>query len=343
VRQRRIRLKLPRRVTSVRVVYETGVTSADLSAYDEVVLDTRDCQFSEPFPLIYLAFRIRELQERYPHVRWTLDRSQSTFNSYADHIGFFNFTGVCPWATRVGTANPSGNYVPLEVWSIPEIAGASGGRPIGSVVDERSTQLASVLVQEDHGQVFETIQYAIREIFRNALEHSRGRTAVFLAQYWPALNEAEIAVADDGVGIAENLYHNEIVDVANNLGALKVALMPGVSGVSRKDRINQDTVWRNSGFGLYVVSRLAARFGKFCIVSMSDYLELTRGRQVHRNYPHLGAAVSIRIKIDETSRSSDFIRRTIDEGEKSRSEIIENYPINASQASKMLLSDFKKV
>jgi len=210
-------------------------------------------------------------------------------------------------------------------------------------VDERSEQLASVLTRKHTGQVFETLQYAIREIFRNALEHSNGSNAVFLGQFWPKKNEAEIVVADDGVGVAENIYDNEFVDVANNLGAIKVALMPGISGVSRADRVNQDTIWRNSGFGLYVVSRLAARFGRFCIVSNGDYLELTRGKQTHRKYPLSGTAVGIRIVIDEASRSSDFIRRTIEEGERTRSEIVGQHPINASQASKMLLSDFKKI
>lgn len=340
---RRVRLILPKSLTSLRAVYDTGVATTDLSIYDRVILDTTQCAFSEPFPLAYLAFKIRELQRKYPRVEWDLHRSTTNFNKYADRIGFFDFTNVCPWATKVGSANPTGNYVPLEVWSIPETQAKLAGAPIGAIVDERSEQLASILTQNNNGQVFETLQYAIREIFRNALEHSNGTQAVLLAQFWPAKNEAEIVVADDGVGIAANLYENEFVDVANNLGAIKVALMPGISGVSRTARANQDSVWRNSGFGLYVVSRLAARFGRFCIVSMGDYLELQRGKQIHRPYPHSGTAVSIRIIIDETSKSSDFIRRTIESGELSRSEIMSQFPVNASQASKMLLSDFKKL
>ncbi len=189
---------------------------------------------------------------------------------------------------------------------------------------------------------FDTVQYAIREIVRNAAEHSDGNQIAFLAQYWPASNSAEISVFDDGVGIAANIYDNEFVDVANNLAAIKAALLPGITGVSRSDRIAQDSEWHNSGFGLYVVSRLAGRFGKFCVVSTSDYLELNHRNQYTKPYSLKGTGVAIKLDLSQMKDSQSFIRRTIEQGEKMQSEILKDFPIKASVASKMLLSDFRR-
>lgn len=334
----------PKRLTSLRSVDESGVNTEFEEPPEKIILDTTKCTFAEPFALLYFAYRIRELRRLFPETEWFCKTSGTDFNGYADHIGFFDFIDLPGyWSKTIGEAKANSNYMPLETWSIQGLKTEAGADPIGSLMHERALALTKVLLQESSGDVFEIVHYAIREITRNAVEHSEGDQMAFLAQCWPSRGEAEIAIADDGIGIAENIYDNEFVDVSNNLAAIKTALLPGITGVPRAERINQDSDWNNSGYGLFVTSRVAGKFGNFLVASGGDYLELTHKMQVARQYPHSGTLVGIRLNLKQLGVAKEFIKKTISQGEKTQTEVLKNFPISASVASKMLLSDFKKI
>ena len=264
----------------------------------------------------------------------------TNFSGYAGHVGFFDFIGS-PFGKDLGEARGNSRYFPIEVWNIPDFKETAGEYPLGELVDRRSSDLAGILLQETSGDVFDVLQYAIREISRNAVEHSKGENAAILAQYWPTTGIAEVAVIDDGVGIAENLYDNEFIDISNSTAALKAALLPGITGVSRAERVEQHERWHNSGFGLYIVSRLAAKYGQFRVISSGDYLELHRNSQFHHSYPMQGTAVGIRLDVKQLDRAKQFIARTISDGEAMQSEILKDFPIAASAASKLFSSQFR--
>lgn len=88
------------------------------------------------------------------------------------------------------------------------------------------------LAQRVEGDLHDTLAFCIREILRNAVEHSHTEKVRFAAQYWPTLDRVEFAVLDHSRGIRAALGPNPHVNPKNDREALNLALMPGVSGTS---------------------------------------------------------------------------------------------------------------
>jgi DEAD/DEAH box helicase domain-containing protein len=86
------------------------------------------------------------------------------------------------------------------------------------------------------------LTYSIREIVRNVIEHSESETYTVSAQYWPSQSSAEFAVADAGCGVLSSLSHNPKLEVENDLDALKLAMLPGISSKAWRRKGSQD-VW----------------------------------------------------------------------------------------------------
>lgn len=337
-----ISVRLPKKLSTLRSVETMWQGRSDLTEVTDVEVNPVWTEFAEPLPLIYLAARIRGLQKKYPHVRWKLrlpSRVSRGFIGYASYIGLFRLLGF-DFGQDVGYAAQSRGLIPIEDWPIGELWSDGERASIGERIDDKAAGITGVLLQRHSGEVFDIVQFAMREIARNAVEHSRGGSMLMLGQYWPARQCAEIVIADDGVGIAENLYDNEYVDISNNLAALKFSLLPGVTGVPLSTRALQDGKWANSGFGLYMVSRIGAKFGDFHLLSNNDYIRLRSGQQYHNSYPFKGTLVCVRLHLGSLSDTKSFLDKTISEGERMQSEILREYPIRASAASKMLRSQF---
>ena len=341
-----INIILPGELRSLRSIEASGILSLDPNSISSIILDVRRCVYAEPFPLVYLAAHIRRLKRANPNLEVNFHfppQSGMTrgFVGYAAHIGYFEYLGV-QFGNKIGEARGSSRYLPITEIDLVEMRSRAGDVPLGYLMSDRAKELARVLTQKDDGPIFDVMEYSIREIARNALEHSRGSRLVLLAQYWPTKKTAEVAIFDNGVGIFSNLFDNEYVDIANNLAAIKFSLLPGISGVSRSERANQHERWGNSGFGLYVVSALCGKYGNFNIISNDDYLRLTQRTQYHRKYPFRGTGVAFRLELNGLRDPVSVINNIIQEGERIRSEIIRDHPIQASVASKMLASQFDK-
>ncbi len=337
-----VSVRLPKNLVTLRSVEMMWQERSDLSQVTDVELNPTWCEFAEPLPLIYLVTRIRDLRRRFPHVKWQLrvpTRATRGFIGYGSYIGLFRLLGF-DFGQDIGHASESAGLIPIEDWAINELRGDDGGKPIGERIDDKAARITEVLLQRRAGEVFDIVQFAMREIARNAVEHSKGNSMLMLGQYWPKRECAEIVIADDGVGIAENLYENEYVDISNNLAALKFSLLPGVTGVPLSTRATQDGRWHNSGFGLYMVSRIGAKFGDFHLLSNDDYIRLRPGQQYHNTYRFKGTLVCIRLYLGSLRNTQSFLERTIAEGESMKSEILRAHPIRASAASKMLRSQF---
>ena len=236
----------------------------------------------------------------------------------------------------------STNYTPITIFDIDQLISDAGAEPIGLHVSKIIVGLAQNLAQENEGPVYDLMEYSLREIIRNAAEHSRGKQIAVLCQCWPAKQTAEIVVMDNGVGIAENLYDNEYLECETNAQALKFAMMPGVTGVSLSERIDQDDHWGNSGFGLYVTSRFCSENGSFRVISGKNGLTLSNGNQAEHAWSYDGTCVQLRLSFDDAKSKVDRISEIIDEGTLVHKETISDYPINASVASQLLASNFKK-
>ena len=311
---------------------------------DTIYFDFSNCEYGEPFAMLYVAAFVRGLKRRFPEKKFVLKSNNETnysnnFSGYAAHIGYFQSMGF-DFGNPVGAARLSRRCFPIQILDIEEEKNKVCGEPIGSAIGRRSAELAELLTQTNTGDAFDLLQFSIREIARNAFEHSRGTCVMIFGQYWPKRGDAEIVIFDDGVGIFETLMDLEYVNVKDNRAALRVALMPGISGVSRGDRMKQDNDWRNSGFGLYIVSRYCGYFGRFEILSNNDYLKLEKNSQIDGKIPYLGTAISIHLKVGGVQNLQALHKRIVIEGEIMQSEIISLFGVDASAASKFLQKDF---
>jgi hypothetical protein len=205
--------------------------------------------------------------------------------------------------------------VPIQYIDIDELKRASGDRPYAEIVEEKSEQLAMVLLGDVEKSIFVPIRYSIREIMRNSVEHSFGKVMIFFGQYWPQKKQAEIAVFDTGIGISKSLSEAGLVDGLDSFEALKKALEPGVTGVSDAERALQPEATRNSGYGLYVTSRFCSENGTFRVLSSGSALTLSKKSLSKHNWRFEGTCVQMKINTASQNVNGERIVEIIREGE----------------------------
>ncbi len=190
-------------------------------------------------------------------------------HSYLNFIGFMDFLGV-PNQTKMGFAKGSLNYVPIQVWTRRELLNSAG--LLSTIHDaslKLSIRLANVLVGENaENEENISIVYSLKEVIRNSFEHSESDYCILTAQRWKD-GRVEIAVIDEGVGIRLSL--SRAMKFVDDESALKAALKPGVSSTMRMP--NSRNVNNNSGYGLYILSELGRKYGKFSVGSGNSSIE----------------------------------------------------------------------
>jgi hypothetical protein len=291
---------------------------------------------------MFLAVKIKDLRKRFPDVEYSIWTRQNEFRGWADHIGFFHFLGF-KRGKLLGEATGSSNYTPITILDINALQQEAGTTPVGKYVSGLVRGLAKNLSQQESGPVFDLVEYSLREIIRNAAEHSKGSKIVLLGQCWPQKGTAEIVVMDNGVGIAANLYENELLECNANREALKFALLPGVTGVSLDERLTQDEDWKNSGFGMFVTSRFCAENGLFRVISGADGLSLGGEVQTEHPWSFSGTFVQMRLSFQDAKERVGRIDELTKNGQNAFGELLQGHPITASSASKLLASQFPRV
>jgi len=185
----------------------------------------------------------------------------------------------------------------------------------------------------------EPIKYIVSELVRNVLEHARSiHGAILCAQYYKKSNTIRIGIADTGVGIKEtiNMSHG----TQTHLEALRLALMPGITGTTRREGGTEF----NAGAGLFFIKSIAkVNRDLFMIYSGDSMFKLLKAspstrhirlyadpfndrHSMEEKFPFWkGTVVGIDISLDATeefSRILDSIRKiyinTIKERKKSR-------------------------
>lgn len=235
-----------------------------------------------------------------------------------------------------GEAVGGANYVPITIIETQDILAEalSHGKEIGEVIEGRAISLAQTLA---YGEYIEIFSFAIREIIRNVIEHSKSTNMAYCAQYWPNSYFAEIAILDTGIGIRSSLSRNSKLEINDDYGALCLSLIPGISGNAHK--FNTGNIWDNSGFGLYMVSRLCGNNGNFYIGSGESGLYLSSKRKERIETKYSGTI----LKLGLTSIAPDNLRNLITRLNKDGDEIARKYlhesNITSSFASKMLSED----
>jgi len=336
-----IKIFAPHRLVLATHIFELGWDKLELPDGCECVIDMSGCSYGEPQGMLLFSAICRDLIRRHPNVTFKLKTAANSFRGYASHVGLFKHIGF-ELGNKPNTAVGSRTYTPIRTFIIPRIKEAAQDVPVGKYLTKYSSELSEVLCQEKYGDIFDLFEYCFREVMRNAVEHGDGQNLIVFGQRWDRSGIAEIAIYDDGVGIAETLYDNEYIDCNNGREALKFAILPGISGVSRDERFAQDDKWGNSGFGLYVTSRFCAEYGSFRMISGSDALTFSRGVQSEHKWNFPGTFVQMRFSMQSAKTQVARINEIIEDGKAEFSGILGDYPIKPSAASKLLASHFEK-
>jgi hypothetical protein len=320
-------------------VIEFARTLDSLPDEGDVVVDFDAMKIVGPFALLLLSSAFDRQKIKKPKLK-ILPRHYA-HASYAAHMGFFRAIGV-----NFGRlpSNPIGNenFLSITVHGLVALRreAVDLGIPMGELAQEEANKLAGILSRTSSGPLFDVFEYTIREIIRNTVEHSRSTVVEWCAQYWPKMDKVEIAILDRGIGVAASLRANPTLPVKNDRNALDLALLPGISRNVFAGAPNPSVnIWQNSGFGLYMTSRLCREGGDFFIGSGDSGVFLKAGQKSWYRFGFEGTAVRMVIRPSRIGNLKKTLGKFASDGEKFAKEIKVKLP-EASTASKMIRTDF---
>lgn len=253
--------------------------------------------------------------------------------NYAKGVGFFKALGFKD--IKGGDYSGSDNYVPIQSIGYNDLFENVGDYHDGIV--EYSDKLANVLVK-DIPELKSVLSYMIREIMRNTFEHT-GELKPHIwvgAQRHISEGNIEVALIDSYEGIHQVLTakkeFREIV--RNDEDALKLAIKPGISGNATE--FDKDK-WDNSGYGLYVISKLLSILGTFNLISGNCWLECKESNIIsHNDIDFQGTGVVLYIDLNKVPKiNANIIEQIVKAGEQEA----KNDPfaiMSASKASKLV-------
>lgn len=249
---------------------------ASLPYTGEVHFDFADVGFSTPGWMISIGAALRQFKLDRPDVN---RRKVLNFRhlGYAAHSGFFQFFGM-DFGRQVAAASSSERFIPITDLLVDDIKSEAIEQVEhhGDTIQRTSERLIGVLLQARDTPAYQALSYAMREMIRNVVEHSASTDVTYAAQYWPGTGQAEIAIMDRGIGLANSLASNPKIGRVDDSQALDLAVQAGVSSKTWR-RQRSDGVWSNSGYGLYMVKGLClASGGSFSMISGSNARKWTK-------------------------------------------------------------------
>ena len=310
---------------------------------DDIALDFTNTRTVEPFGMLVVSSELAACRRAHPEARFTCLNFEHM--SYAGHMGFFKSFGV-DFGRAPGEANGGRTYIPLTYFDtdVLQKRAAASGNDIGDEIELESRRLSETLCETNDGEVYETLSYSIREIMRNVLEHAEVDSFGICAQYWPTKGRAEVAIVDRGIGLRKSLSPNPHIDVSTDKHAVNYALMPAVSGKAFKGarKIAKRGPWTNSGFGLYMTSRICRKGGNFFISSGNTGMLLTSSKESKRYIDTnlTGTAVRLIIRTEHIDSLRHSLERFRNDGFEIQKRYKEIVSIDPSSASLMLSQDF---
>ena len=292
-----------------------------------------------PFSMLLLSALLRQFRGNRPAARRRARDHEN--HSYAAHFGFFRSFGL-QHGNAPGEAPGSSRYVPISELDVTEIRQEAfdSFQEVGDVIEGKAAELAGLLTRHQLGELQDTLTYSIREIMRNVVEHSGSEKIHICAQYWPQRHEVEVGIVDDGIGIHRALTGNPTFDELTEPEALQMALMPGISGNPHAGRGNDQ--WNNSGYGLYMTSRICRNGGSFLLCSGGTGIELNHQGKHTFDTDFRGTAIRLVIDTANLTALRERLQQFAAEGRIAAAQIAGANANVASTASQMLTRDFRQ-
>lgn len=313
----------------------------DLNEADHYDFDFKNLGLVEPFTMAYVANELKRYRNSKPGCNFTA--SNYKYKSYPAHMGFFKAFGL-DFGNSPGEAPGSSTYIPLTIIEVSDLQNEAANMfsHVGDIIENKTAEIAKVLTRQEDGDLVDTLTFSIREIMRNVVEHSQSDIIEYCAQYWPSRSLVEVAILDTGRGIKKGLSNNPFLDINTERDALHLALLPGVSGKMYKGvKKREHDNWQNSGFGLYMTSRICRNGGNFFIVSNDKSLYLTSDQKEDRECNYHGTALRLRIDTRSITTYKKMLENYRTEGYESAKRFSKDNAIEPSVASTMLAKDFK--
>lgn len=271
--------------------------------------------FFSPFTMLFIAAKINWLRSKCPNLQLFFDGWDQY--EYLSHMGFFTMCGV-NHGKDVGQAAGSLNYIPISRITRGSLYEKDLDKyeEMGDLIQRQADKVALILARDKYSNrnLFDVLSYSIREMFRNVFEHGETDELYFCAQYWPKSNKVEFAVTDFGVGIRRGLAKNPNFLFTSDKQALECALLPSVSGKTHLPRTS--STWFNSGYGLYMTSRLARNGGNFAIASGNDAFQLHKTLKSNFQTSFSGTAIRVNLDIDAIGEVQKRLSEFREEGKK---------------------------
>lgn len=259
-----------KRLTDFEDALEYIAKLEQYSDLDKLVIDFSVLEYVKMLPVSLFARELRQV------VHWRKEHGFETYSrghdvnksvplSYLSFIGFFDFIGLkgiglkVRYEAEVTCANPYLAITSYDYRRFKTNAEYDAFRREYDYISEEAVKI-SRLLNTHNDEKNSMMSYAIREIMRNAYEHSGTVNFYVMGQTWRD-GSAELVIMDDGMGMLKSLKR-KYPNLSTERDAILASMEPGVSGSDfGNNRYN------NSGFGLYVLSEFAKRHGYICIAS----------------------------------------------------------------------------
>lgn len=244
--------------------YTEKLREGRLEGRTELILDFVGVKYALPYPMLLVGVFLRKLKINNPEITVSYINVE---NTYLKNVGFFKFIERLERRNGSGGIYHSETHQPITCITREDVLNVMRSHNFESI-GEASTFLTKGLATIlSHGQneFFDSLNFMCREIVRNTFEHSDSDEVYICAQYWSVDDEVDIAIIDSGQGLLKSLSSNgnHKSYILNDEDGVKYALSPGISKsfTRYKNPEKIDSVWGNSGFGLYVTSYICARLG----------------------------------------------------------------------------------
>lgn len=296
----------------------------------ELTLNFSTLKFVYPSGVLILAIGIRDIVSKRTILGLETHASGVTGKgaaSYLAYFGFFQFVGV-DIGNHPNEARGGRKYLPITTMNREDFNDPT--KVIQEQITRQSYNLASIIYPDEADITkVDMLAYCLREVIRNVFEHADTNHCFVMAQRW-VNGYAEIAIADEGIGIPVSLAQTH--EIKSVRSALKLAIQPGIS---RIDDPETGDKWQNSGFGLYVVSQIGSQSGEFSLLSNGSML-----RQDGENFtwvatPVNGTVVKLRTNTSNSDYFPNIMKLIVDQGEK-EAEQIPGARVTASKGSKLI-------
>lgn len=283
------------------------ISSLDLSGAEDVLFDFTKYSENNPFSNLLIANSIRAFRKNHKN-KCQMRPSSAT---YLSHLGFYQMIGV-DYGKQLGEARASDNYVPITKVTFDD--------DFYQTIEDRSEKLAALLKFDKELSSF--LKYLFVETIRNTYEHAETEALYLSAQKWPSKSLLEIAISDTGCGICNSLRRYKLYSDKDEKELIRLSCDPGVSSRSNFRYFEKDNAWRNSGYGLYLMRKLAIVYGGSFLICSGNYAlrENNNGIEMF-NTTYTGTTVAIRIKTDQKHNFEDVRHKILLAGEKESSDI----------------------